>query len=232
MNNFKNEEELALKDNEEKNSNKEKAPELEKQTSKENPEPEDNELDKLIEKIPFNIYHVKILLLMAIYCCGEGYTMICTSLIMPILEKSWKLTEFQKGFIGGSIFLGFMIGALCVGIVSDTKGRKVAFMVGCISSIVGSVAAIIANDWIVMSITNIIVGIGIGISIPSCMSLISEVTNHSVRSMIMSWVWILFPVGEIIACYVAKFYHVYDYTKEHWRKLMMFRIVSVNFIFN
>ena len=171
--------------------------------------------------------HVKILLLMAIYCSGEGYVMIATSLIMPIIDKTWKLTEFQKGFIGGSIFLGFMIGALCVGIVSDRKGRKVAFTVGCIFSMIGAVLGVFSSDWIIMSVTNAIVGVGIGISIPSCMSLISEVTNHYARSMIMSWVWIFFPVGEIVACYVAKYYQVYDYTKDHWRKLLFYRIISV-----
>ena len=190
-------------------------------------ENDENELDRIIEKIPFNFCHIKILILMAIYCSGEGFVMLSTSLILPVLDKAWKLTEFQKGFIGGSIFLGFMLGALCVGIVSDRKGRKVAFTLGCLFSLFGSLIGVFSTNWIFLSITNIIVGVGIGISIPSCMSLISEVTNHALRSMIMSWVWIFFPVGEIAGCYIAKYYQVYDYTQDHWRKLLVFRIISV-----
>jgi len=226
MNENKNDDEQLIKIAEEIEKEKQRENQLQQQPEK--PEvTEENHLDKLIEKISFNICHVKILLLMAIYCCGEGYVMIATSLIMPVIDKSWKLTDYEKGFIGGSIFLGFMIGALCVGFVSDRKGRKMAFTVGCIFSIIGSVTGVFSSNWVFLSITNAILGVGIGISIPSCFSLISEVTNQYARSMIMNWVWLLFPVGEIIGCFVAKYYHVYDHTKDNWRKLLMFRIISV-----
>ena len=223
----KHEDEQTLKLEEEKGKDNDKELKLQKEIDKKDVSLEINELDKLINKVPFNLCHVKILLLMAIYCSGEGYVMISTSLIMPVIDKSWNLTEFQKGFIGGSIFLGFMFGALSVGIVSDSKGRKIAFTLGCIFSIIGSILGVFSKNWINLSATNIIVGFGIGISIPSCMSLISEVTNDYSRSYMMSLVWIFFPVGEIVACYVAKYYQVYDYKQDHWRKLLMYRIIAV-----
>ena len=228
MKNDKNEEEQNLKLEEPKIIENEKKVSTEKIEENKEVSLEINEMDKLINKINFNMCHVKIVILMALYCSVDGYVMIATSLLMPVIDKTWKLTEFEKGFIGGSIFLGFMLGALLVGFVSDRKGRKMAFTLGCILSIFGSTFGFFSKDWIVLSVTNAFVGVGIGISIPSCFSLISEVTNYYSRSVIMSLVWIFFPVGEIMACYVSKHYRVYDYTQENWRNLLMFRIIGVS----
>ena len=124
MKNDKNEEEQNLKLEEPKIIENEKKVSTEKIEENKEVSLEINEMDKLINKINFNMCHVKIVILMALYCSVDGYVMIATSLLMPVIDKTWKLTEFEKGFIGGSIFLGFMLGALLVGFVSDRKGRK------------------------------------------------------------------------------------------------------------
>lgn len=39
---------------------------------------------------------------------ADGSEMLVLSLVNQTLEKEWGLTMFQKGFLGSSIFFGFM----------------------------------------------------------------------------------------------------------------------------
>lgn len=190
---------------------------------------QDNLLDNLIEKTGFNFEHFKLVMLLILYCGGEGFVMIGISLFVPVIGDAWKLSEFQKGFIGGSVFLGFTFGSITAGIISDRKGRKMAFILGNIVSLIGGLMGATINysyEWIIIS--NMLVGFGIGISIPSVFSLCSEITNHKIRSNIIGWIWGMFSIGEITGCLIAKTIEMHDYDNHHWKLLLVFRCSSVN----
>jgi len=192
---------------------------------------EENILDMLIEKTSFSWEHFKIVFLLMIYMTGDGFVMIGISLLIPVIANPWNLTDFQKGFIGGSVFLGFTLGAATSGFVSDEKGRKVSFVIGNIVSLIGGVIGFLFSDSIVqISISNFFVGFGLGIGIPAIFSLCSEVLNSTIRSIIIGWIFSFFVVGEILACIVAMKLEMYDYKNSHWKLLLFYRcfFVSLN----
>ncbi len=189
---------------------------------------DENLLDKYLDTLSFNFQQIKLIFMLSLYLAGEGFVMIGISLLVPVISEPWKLSQFQKGFVGGSVFLGFTAGAALAGSISDTKGRRIAFCIGNIISLAGGlVGAFLAYDINLLLISNFVIGLGIGIGIPSIFSLASELTDKVWRSIIIGGIWYAFTIGELAGCYVAYKYEMYLYINSNWRMLLIFRCITV-----
>jgi len=189
---------------------------------------DENLLDKYLDNLSFNFQHIKLILILSIYLAGEGFVMIGMSLLIPVISEPWGLTQFQKGFIGGSIFLGFTCGAAFAGVLSDTNGRRLAFFIGNLISLSGGIIGIsFAFDFNSLMTSNIVIGLGLGIGIPSIFSLTSELTEKVLRSIIIGGIWYAFILGEIAGCIVAYKYEMYIYLNFNWKILLILRCVFV-----
>jgi hypothetical protein len=186
----------------------------------------ENELDNIIEGVSFNMTHFNLFLLLMIFCTADGYTMISNSLIIPELEKQWDLSKSEKSLIGGSIFLGFMLGAGLSGLAS-CRGRQLAIQLGLTISTIGAFFSISSTTSFSIIFNNFIIGIGIGISLPCGMSIVAEVCNSKMRSYFLTYVWILFPIGEIAACLVSEHFKIFLPKTENWRKVYFFRLLAI-----
>jgi len=156
-----------------------------------------NKLEELLNSITFGVEQTKLLIILLIYSFSEGYCMLTNSLVVPILDKKWSLSEFEKSFMGGSIFLGFMIGSCLVGLISDQWGRKKAFIFGCCFSLVATIIGIFINSSTQYVLSNMTIGMGIGISVPSAMTLVGEISNCNIRARILGIVGLMYPTGGI-----------------------------------
>jgi fucose permease len=187
----------------------------------------ENRLEEILNSTSFGFQQFKVLFILFIYAFAEGFSMLANSLVVPILEKKWNIGQVEKGFMGGSIFLGFMTGAVIVGQISDHYGRKKAFVIGCCISLLGSIGGVFIQSAVQYILTNIIIGIGIGISVPSAITLVSEISNPFIRARIIGLMWCMFPTGEIVGCVLAKNYQTYDYHSENWVVLHISRCIAV-----
>jgi MFS family permease len=189
---------------------------------------DENLLDKYLEYLSFNFQHIKLILILSIYLAGEGFVMIGMSLLIPVISEPWGLTQFQKGFLGGSVFLGFTCGAASAGFLSDTKGRRLAFFIGNLISLTGGIIGIFYSyDFNSLMMSNIVIGLGLGIGIPSIFTLTSELTEKVLRSIIIGGIGYAFILGEIAGCIVAYKYEMYIYLNSNWRILLILRCVFV-----
>jgi putative MFS transporter len=186
----------------------------------------DNEVDNIIEKVSLNITHFNLFLLLMIFCTVDGYTMISNSLIIPEIEKSWEISKSEKSFMGGSIFLGFMAGAALSGLVTF-KGRQLGFQIGLVTALIGSYFSIYSSSAFGIILNNIILGIGYGICLPSGFSLVAEICNSKMRSYFLTYVWLLFPLGEILACLIAEKNKIFLYKTENWRTVYYYRFIGI-----
>jgi MFS family permease len=184
-------------------------------------------VDNIIDEIEFTGYHVFLFILMNIYIGGEGFIMIGNSLLVPVLSQLWGLTEFEKGYLGGSIFIGFTIGAFFSGFISDTFGRRSAFICGLFISLLGTIIIIFEMNYFILGLSNILNGLGIGISIPSVFSLCSELTGGKVRNVVINISFMSFTAGEIIGCYIARSEEIYIPENNNWKSLLFLRAIGV-----
>jgi AAHS family 4-hydroxybenzoate transporter-like MFS transporter len=189
----------------------------------------ENTLEIILESIGLSWEHYKLIFLLIIYLSGEGFVMIGISLLVPVIAEPWKLSELQKGFFGGSIFLGFTFGAIFSGQISDIYGRKISILVGNFISLIGGIIGYVFCLKIKILITsNILVGLGIGLCIPAMMSLCTEITPSKIRSVIIGGIWLVFVAGEIICCTLAMRMKMYIYENGNWQLLLLYRGICVS----
>ena len=162
-------------------------------------------IDTIIDDVGITWYHLRIYLILSLFFLADGAEMIVISLLIKQMGRYWNLNDSEKGFTGSAVFIGFFIGALVAGKISDTHGRKPVFVAGSILVCVFSIASAFANSFTTFLILRALNGFGIGISIPSSSSLAAEITPTRYRSWVLNLVWIFFPCGEVFATVIAKY---------------------------
>jgi MFS family permease len=151
---------------------------------------------------------------------------------MRKLEKFWHLTPLKKAFMGGSIFYGFLIGALISGKLMDNKGRKFTFVLGSMIFFFFGFTSSFANDFTSFIIYRIGVGFGIGFIIPTAQAFITELSPLKYRGFCSVIIWLGFPLGEIYICVIAKAFPLDDKVlhNSNWTILMLLAGFPVNFL--
>ena len=179
-------------------------------------------LDTIIDETGITWYNMRIYLILSLFLMADGAEMIVLSLLIKQLGEIWNLSDSQKGFTGSAVFIGFFIGALFAGKLSDLYGRKPVFITGALIVSIFSLSSAFALDFITFLILRAINGFGIGLSIPSSSSLAVEITSSKWRSWVMNLIWIFFPVGEVLVSIIAS-----SFLKREngWRYLLAFAAI-------
>ena len=55
---------------------------------------------------------------------ADGAEMLVIALVTKDLETQWGLTYQQKGILGGTVFVGFLLGSLVCGPAADRIGKR------------------------------------------------------------------------------------------------------------
>ena len=179
-------------------------------------------IDKFLDDIGMTWYHYRIYIILSLFFLADGAEMIVISLLIKQIGKLWNLTDAEMGFAGSAVFVGFFLGAIVAGKISDLRGRKPVFIIGAILVCIFSTVSAFATNFINFIILRAINGFGIGISIPSSSSLAAEITPTKYRSWVLNLVWIFFPFGEIFATLIAREFLPHE---NGWRKLLGFAAV-------
>lgn len=135
----------------------------------------------------------------------EGYDLVVYGAVVPSLlaEKQWALTPTQAGSYGSYVVIGMLIGALCVGTLTDLIGRKKTliacaavcsiFMAGC------AVAPIPA----LFGLCRFITGIGLGGMMPTITVLTLEYAPPKWKTLTTILMYSGYQLGGIIASLLA-----------------------------
>jgi putative MFS transporter len=179
-------------------------------------------VDELVNRNGITFYHFRTYIVIALFLLADGAEMIVISLLVSRLGKLWDLDVSQKGFMGSAVFVGFFFGAIIAGKLSDNKGRKPTYIVGSLIVCLFSSLSAISPNYTAFLIFRALNGFGIGMTVPSASSLSAEITPNKYRGWVLNLVWVLFPIGEIIAVVIARF----ELQSENgWRLLLGFAAI-------
>lgn len=163
-------------------------------------------IDDIIDnKLGLTSYGFRIYIIIGLFFLADGGEMVIESLLITKLGSIWDLSHTQKGILGSAVFVGFFIGAVVSGKLSDTLGRRPIFIAGSVMTCVFAVLSAISPNYYFLLIIRALFGSGVGMSIPACSSLAVEITPTKYRSWVMNLVWIAFPVGEVFSVLVASY---------------------------
>lgn len=103
----------------------------------------------------------------------DGIVLTLLSIVIPTLQKEWKLSAIQVGglgikffiffnILGAAMFIGMLIGAL-LGSISDRLGRKFVLIVGLFTTAMGTLLNALAFEFWSFFFIRLLTGVGIGV---------------------------------------------------------------------
>lgn len=155
----------------------------------------------------------------------DGYDLIVYGTVQTALSHEWGLDNAQLGAIGSTAFLGMVIGAVLVGRLSDSLGRKTAVIGSVIIlSVFTLLCAFAPNPW-VFGTLRLLAGIGLGGLVPSVNAMTSDLVP---RNKIAAWSTVMMsgvPIGGSIAAVLAKW--IVPAYEEGWRIMFLIALVPL-----
>ncbi|AWR99036.2 MFS transporter [Metallosphaera hakonensis] len=132
---------------------------------------------------------------------SDGYDLLIISGVLGQIAKTLSLNALQVGTLVSSAFIGSVVGALVIGLLSDYLGRKTLFLLSGLLFIVGSVISVLPSYFLLL-LGRVIVGLAIGGEIPTSATLIAELMGFS-RARVMSLNFTSWAIGGISALLIS-----------------------------
>ena len=121
-----------------------------------------------------------------LFCCwlailAEGYDVGVLGAVLPSLAEygDWSLTPLQLGGLGSYALVGMLIGAMCIGTLSDLFGRRRMLAVSMIIFTLTQLGAALAPTPEVFGLFRLLGGLGMGGIIPVAAALTIEYSAPS-----------------------------------------------------
>ncbi|WP_246206757.1 MFS transporter [Virgibacillus ihumii] len=158
------------------------------------------------KKIPGITYFVVAMCWFGMF--AEGYDLAIYGAVLPALLEypEWSLSAAMAGSIGSMALIGMLIGAICVGTITDIFGRK-KIMIACLTlfSIMMAFSAMAPSpEW--FSLFRFIGGIGCGGIIPTASALTIEYSPNKRRSLIYAMMYSGYAFGGVFSALISIFF--------------------------
>jgi len=180
-----------------------------------------NPFDTILEnKVKFGRYQMITYFFMAFTTFSDGSEIVSLSILVPILQKEWNISDTQQGLLGTVLFTGIFLGSLLSGLVSDRFGRRQALLYATlVQFIVGVISALISNIALFILVRGIF-GLLIGFTVPLAPSMGSELTPIEYRGRGVVAINFFFSLGKLYGVIVAKFCLI-SLTEGNWRAMLI-----------
>jgi putative MFS transporter len=114
----------------------------------------------------------------------DGYDLIVMGAALILLRPQFHLTPAETGALGASTFLGAMLGLLVFGDMSDRWGRRAIFVANLLFFVVFSILSAFVNSVPQLFIARFLVGVGVGMDIPTSAAYLAEISPRRRRGII------------------------------------------------
>jgi AAHS family benzoate transporter-like MFS transporter len=128
----------------------------------------------------------------------DGYDVIMYGTVVPQLlaYQDWALTPGAVGIIGALALFGMLLGALGVGPITDTIGRKKTILIGVIWTSLGQGLCAVAPTPELLGLFRFITGLGLGGILPAVSALTLEYSPISRRNLLYSLMFAGYEVSS------------------------------------
>ncbi|WP_205660787.1 sugar porter family MFS transporter [Amycolatopsis vastitatis] len=132
-----------------------------------------------------------------------GYDLGVISGVLPFIGKLWALTSWDKGVITASLSVGAIVGALLSSRTNEALGRRRTIMVAAGIVIVGTLAASFSPTFLLLVLSRLVIGLGIGLSSSTVPTYLSELAPARLRGAMGALNQIFIVLGILIAFLVS-----------------------------
>ena len=123
---------------------------------------------------------------------------------LSFIEQEFQLSSMMVGLVTSALMVGCLVGALLGGGMSDKYGRKPMLFVSALLLMVSALGCAFASSAVVLIISRVIAGLGVGILSAVIPTYISEISPTRLRGTFVSF-YQLFVVIGILVAYCANY---------------------------
>jgi putative MFS transporter len=133
------------------------------------------------ERVPFSRMHLKAATVLGAGTFFDAYDGLAMATALSVAFTSLHIGFVNAGVLLGTAYLGQFVGAILVGALADTYGRKSAFVLAIVWFSVFALASAFSMNFSSLLWLRIVQGIGLGAEIPAASALFSELLNRHAR---------------------------------------------------
>jgi len=175
-------------------------------------------LNLIIEKIGYSTYHVLLIFTCGFIYFSEGCQVYIINLLSNDITKYFSTdTHSSKEFLSSSIFFGFLIGCLLVGVSTSYLARNNPIKICLCIFLILSFLIVIIPIFALFIIIRIIIGICLGIMCPQIITNLSEILPTHYREVVILVAYIFYRLG--IVYFILCFILLSKYTT--WKVIML-----------
>lgn len=155
-----------------------------------------------LDRMPISGFHIKIMWLLAGITFCDSVDMGVGGPIGAVLQAENFMTLEQFALFNSITMLGYLIGGLVSGMISDAIGRKKAIVIcGSIFTAFCFVAAM-APDATFLTGCRFFMGVGLGAAFPAGYSALTEYTPPQKRGKYQSYMGLIANCGTLFASFM------------------------------
>jgi AAHS family benzoate transporter-like MFS transporter len=162
------------------------------------------DVDEYISRSSICRYHIGVILLINLCFVADGYDLNVFGAVLPVLTRTWHISNTEAGLLGSATFFGMLIGAMVAGTVSDRIGRKPSLIVGVSLFSLATVASAFSPGPAMFASCRVLAGAGIGGLFAVAAALARELAPRRWASSFTIWIMCGANLGGVVAVLVAR----------------------------
>ena len=157
-----------------------------------------------LDEQPISPRQRKAALLVAFGEFIDGYDLLVMGAALIFIRPQFGLSPSQVGLLGASTFLGAMVGLIVFGDMSDRLGRRAIFVANLFFFVVFALASAFVTTTAQLFIVRFLVGVGVGMDIPTSTAYLAEIAPRRQRGRILgSLLNVMWILGAMTSTLVA-----------------------------
>jgi AAHS family 4-hydroxybenzoate transporter-like MFS transporter len=161
------------------------------------------DVGKLIDESRFSSFQMFIVGLCVQLSMIEGFDTQAIAFAAPAIAAEWKFSPSLFGFIFSIGLFGAVLGAMGVGMIQDSIGRRPTLIVTIAAFSFLTFLTSFARSFDQMLLFRLLAGIGLGAAVPIFFSYASEFSPGRIRTTMVATTVAAFPFGAVVGGIMA-----------------------------
>ncbi len=158
---------------------------------------------EIIAQSPMGVFQIAAVVLCVGLNALDGFDVLSISFASPGIADEWGIDRGALGIVLSMELIGMGVGAVVLGNIADTFGRRPTIM-GCIVIMtIGMFLASIAGGVQSLSVYRFVTGLGIGGLLASINAMVAEYSNAKRRNLAVIIMASGYPIGAVIGGSIA-----------------------------